>query len=50
VERFASEVPDEYLVNHGWGRIPCHAVLSKIEARLKIKNTWQGRKYEMQHD
>ena len=49
VERLSGEAPPPYLVAPAW----CSdkpAVRTAIEAELKRRNTWQGRKYEQVGD
>jgi radical SAM protein (TIGR01212 family) len=43
VERFAGEVPPNFLVSPGWGLIRNDQILNKIEKELELKDSWQGR-------
>lgn len=43
IERFAGEVPPDYNLGQGWGKVRSDQVLLMIEKRLGNLNTWQGR-------
>lgn len=45
IERFAGEVPPRYLHENSWGSERYDVVLQKIEKRLEMLDTWQGKKY-----
>lgn len=46
IERFAGEVPPKFLSVNNWGTIRYDAVLNKIENKLKISDTYQGRLFQ----
>lgn len=43
IERFAGEVPPRYLVSEPWMKLRYDEVLAKIEKRMEVRDTWQGR-------
>lgn len=43
VERFAGEVPPDFIAGPNWGVIRYDRVLQKIEKSLEQRNNWQGR-------
>lgn len=43
VERFVSQSPSEFLISPDWG-LKNFEFVSKIEKRMRERNTWQGRK------
>ena len=47
VERFAGEVPPRFIAGPNWGLIRNDQILVKIEKRLKERNTWQGKFYNI---
>lgn len=46
VERFISESPKEMVMSPDWGGIKNFEIVSKIEKRMLVRNTWQGRLYQ----
>jgi radical SAM protein (TIGR01212 family) len=44
IERFASEAPPRFLVAPDWGKIRYDEVLRRIEARLRERDTFQGKR------
>ena len=46
IERFAGEVPPRYLVSEPWMKLRYDEVLSRIEKRMKERNTYQGYLYK----
>lgn len=46
LERFASQSPKELLLAPDWG-IKNHELVDKIKRRMRERNTWQGRLYEV---
>lgn len=46
IERFAGEVPPRFRANEGWGNLRNEEVVSRIEQRMRDRNTYQGRLYE----
>lgn len=46
IERFAGEVPPEYLLINNWGLIRNDQLLCMIEKEMEVKNTWQGKDYK----
>ena len=50
IERFAGEVPPKFLAVNNWGNIRYDSVLSKIEKKLEIDNTYQGRLFQQRID
>ncbi len=44
LERFASQSPKEFLIAPDWG-VKNHELVAKIKARMRERNTWQGRLY-----
>lgn len=45
IERFAGEVPPRFLNLPLWGSLRYDQILKKIENRLEVRQTWQGRLY-----
>ena len=45
VERFISQVPGKMLIAPKWNGIKNFEIVAKIEKQLKIRNAWQGKKY-----
>ncbi|MCF8308357.1 MAG: TIGR01212 family radical SAM protein [Bacteroidales bacterium] len=45
IERFSGEAPSQYVLAPDWG-IRSHEVMSRIEKRMRERNTWQGRLFE----
>lgn len=45
IERFTAEVPPQYLVAGGFGRLRNDQILQKIEKRFEERDTWQGKFY-----
>ena len=48
IERFAGEVPPQYLVTTPWLKLRYDEVLHRIEKRMEERGTWQGRLYKNQ--
>lgn len=46
VERFTGEVPPRYKVNPGFGDKRTEQILTLVERRLEVLDTWQGRLYD----
>jgi radical SAM protein (TIGR01212 family) len=46
IERLTAEAPPRYLAAPDWGLVRNDRVLQLIEARMEVRNTWQGRKYK----
>jgi uncharacterized protein len=46
IERLTAEVPPRFLLAPAWGLVRNDRVLQLIEARMEVRNTWQGRKYK----
>ncbi len=46
IERFAGEVPPRYLLSEPWMKLRNDEVLSRIEKRMKERNTYQGYLYK----
>ncbi|MRX62935.1 TIGR01212 family radical SAM protein [Maribacter luteus] len=47
LERFISEAPKELLVAPKWGGIRKQEILDRIDQKLKAKDTWQGKYYDL---
>lgn len=47
IERIAGEAPPRFLAGHNWGQIRNYEIMDKFEKRLKDRNTWQGRLYNV---
>ena len=45
LERFASQSPKELLIAPDWG-IKNHELVDKVKARMKQRQTWQGKLYK----
>jgi len=45
IERFISESPAELIINNKWG-LKNFEIVSKIVARMKVRGSWQGKKFE----
>lgn len=46
IERFAGEVPPRYLVSKPWMKLRYDEVLVRIEKRMEVRNTYQGRLFQ----
>lgn len=46
IERFAGEVPPRYLVSEPWMKLRYDEVLVRIEKRMEVRNTYQGRIFQ----
>ncbi len=45
IERFVSEAPQELLIAPKWNRLKNFEIVAKIDKKLTVKNTWQGKFY-----
>lgn len=45
IERFAGEVPPRFNVGPSWGKIRNDQILNRIEKKLEIRDSWQGKYY-----
>lgn len=45
IERFTAEVPPQFLVAGGFGRLRTDQILQRIEKRFEEHDTWQGKYY-----
>ena len=45
VERFASQSPKELLIAPDWG-LKNYELVEKVKARMRVRDTWQGRCYK----
>ena len=49
IERFAGEAPPKYLAVSMWGYIRYDQVLNAIRKQMEIRDTWQGKFYNIQN-
>jgi radical SAM protein (TIGR01212 family) len=47
IERFAGEVPPRFLAGPGWGLIRNDQIINMIERRMRERDTWQGKKFDI---
>jgi radical SAM protein (TIGR01212 family) len=45
IERFAGEVPPRFLAGPQWSLLRYDQILQKIEKKLKMRNSWQGKSF-----
>ena len=45
IERFSGEAPSQYVLAPDWG-LRSHEVMSRIEKRMRERETWQGRLFD----
>ncbi|MBN2747327.1 MAG: TIGR01212 family radical SAM protein [Bacteroidales bacterium] len=45
VERFAGEVPPNYLIASGWNGLRYDQVLNKIIKKMEVEDLWQGKEF-----
>ncbi|HUX97100.1 MAG TPA: TIGR01212 family radical SAM protein [Bacteroidales bacterium] len=46
VERFTGEAPPRFLTGEGWGKKRTDQIVSLIENKMEVLDTWQGRLYK----
>lgn len=46
IERFAGEVPPRFLISEPWMNLRYDEVLHRIEQRMEVRNTFQGKYYQ----
>ena len=45
IERIASEIPVEFLVNTAWNQVKYEQIVNKLENLFEEKDSWQGKYY-----
>lgn len=45
IDRFTSEVPSDSLIAPRWGNLKNYEIVHKINKRLELLDTWQGKKF-----
>ena len=50
IERFISQAPADLLIAPKWNGLKNFEIVSKIDQKMTLENTWQGKNYEQFSD